>query len=365
MSSTNDALPSPAQAAVAAELRRGQAAEAQGDLAAALQHYDAAITLAGPATISEPSETGRLRAVAWMNRGNALQKLAMLPPAARGDAPAGDPGPAAVSAYDEAVTLLRALPLAENVAYRNHLGAALLNRGHALLALENFPTAAQSFASAIAQLASLPLDENPAYRLNLAGAHANLAHTHLGSPQQDRGNWRPSPGAAYASARLVFPLVSAHASSHLAFAEMDLRARRAFVTAIGQLLVRSDAPQSLITEASDAIDDGLALARTWEAQGNSQLRPLALRLFTLGTHFYRIHQPQFLAEFLEENISGDACFARDEAFHRTALSSLQAALETLAQPRHFTIGDPTSERHLALVQSLRALQSQLAAPLSA
>jgi tetratricopeptide (TPR) repeat protein len=336
--------PSSQLGAAEARLRHGQQAEAQGRTESALLAYDEAIALYRDLPREEP-EIRRQLGVAWMNRGNALQKL--------GNDRSGLQ--AAVAAYDEAIALFRSLPC-DTPLHRNHLGAALLNRGHAQLVAGDSSATIASFEQAIACLAELPLDDHPAYRLNLAGAWANLAHVEL----------EASPGRARIDAQTALGLVAGGASTDLAFAEMSLRARRALVSALGKLLVAAEVAREPITglasEAGDAIDDGLALARQWEARGTDRLRPLALRLFRFGAHFYRVNQPHFLADFLLENIdpeTGGAAFAQDPNFRATATEALQQALADLQRPQLLIAGSANAERILDTARSLRAAQQRL------
>jgi hypothetical protein len=237
-------------------------------------------------------------------------------------------------------------------AHRNHLGAACLNRGHALLAANDFVGAIASFQQAIAQLRELPLDENPAYRLNLAGAWTNLAHTELST----------SPERARTHAETALDVVATVDRTHLMFADMSLRARRALVMAIGAML-KPETTTALVSDATDVIDDGLALAREWEKRGTSNLRPLALRLFRLGAQLYRLHQPQFLAEFLLENLDPEvagAGFSGDAEFHAVADEALLTALADFQRPQIFIAGTPHSDRVVSIVSALRSAQQRLA-----
>ena len=61
-------------------------------------------------------------------------------------------------------------------------------------------------------------------------------------------------------------------------------------------------PPELIEEATDAVDEGLALARHWEQRGESGFRALAEDLFRFGCRVYQAGQPQFLAEFILESL---------------------------------------------------------------
>jgi tetratricopeptide (TPR) repeat protein len=332
-------------------LQHGQSLEAAGRGTEALAAYDEAIRILQAAP-SDDFETRRQLGVVWMNRGNALQRLAL----AMTDDAAREPLAKAVAAYDEAIAFFQTLPL-DTPAHRNHLGAAFLNRGHALLVHAELPLAIGSFEQAIAHLAELPLDEHPSYRLNLAGAWTNLAHIEL----------ETSPSRARIDAQTALSLVEAAAPEELIFAEMSLRARRALISALGKLLVAAEVAREPITalasEAGDAIDDGLALARQWEARGTDRLRPLALRLFRFGAQLYRVHQPHFLADFLLENIdpeTGGTAFAQDPDFRATATEALQEALQELQRPRLLISGSRDAERALDTARSLRAAQQRLA-----
>lgn len=319
-------------------LKQGQTLEAGGHLAEAITAYEKAVRAAPDA---------RERGLAQMNRGNALQKLAADPRA--DDAQRNEAIGSAVHAYDEAIALFRTLPCDTEPALRNHLGAAWLNRGHALLATDDVPAVVDSFRHAVAELEQLPVNENPNYRLNLAGAWTNLAHALLGAPAEARV-------AAQSALALVVDVERAHPL----FAEMSLRARRALVTAIGALLVTTAAPAALASEASDAIDDGLDLARECEQRGAAHLRPLAARLFRMGTQLYRVHQPHFLAEFVLENIAPNA-FAADAEFRAAAAEALDLALADLRRPQLFIAGTPEADRSLTTLRELRAAREQLSA----
>lgn len=338
-------------------LRRGQEHEARTELAAALGAYEEAMTLLRRIPLAHP-EVRRLLGVAWMNRGNALQKQQVLRTTAAatvGEASEprienGDtPNPAeTILAYEEAIGHFETLPFETDPLCLNHLGAAWLNRGHALLVADNFAGAAESFERAIPLLQQLPLENDPAFRLNLAGAWTNLAHATL----------LASPEHSCFAARAALDLVAADAGTKANFAAMSLRSRRALVTALGELLQRPGAPGELASEATDTIDEGLALARHWETHGDAQLRPLAARLFRLGTQVYRIHQPHFLAEYVLENLAHPA-YAADPVFRTTAEEAIARALAELQRPQLLVAGSPDAEKLLTAARSLRAAQQQL------
>ncbi len=328
---------SPAETA----LLRGHEHESRGEFAAALQCYDHAIVLLR-AHLPVCTESRRLLGLAWMNRGNAEQTRLPHP----GETPAAVRA-RAVSAYNEAIAILSELPFEQRPNLRNHLGAAWLNRGHALLDEPTPHKAARSFRRAVAILRLLPLDDHPAYRLNLAGAWINLSHTCCSH----------SPKSAREAARQGLALVEPQADVDLASAEMSLRARRALVIALGELLrapaADADTIDALATEATDATDSGLALARRWEERSGAHVRPLALRLLRLGAQLYRLHQPHFLAEFLMEH-AGTGPLAGDPAARSAAAEALTLALADAGKPQLLVAGSVDTARLLGTVQSLRA-----------
>jgi tetratricopeptide (TPR) repeat protein len=317
-------------------LQQGQAMQAQGRFDEALALYDQAIGAMLPAPRTDVAAR-RLLGVVWMNRANALQQIGTAVSLAD-----------ALGAYDEAIAVFETLPVDTDPLLRNHLGAAWLNRGHALLVASDRSGIA-SFEQAIAQLEKLPLDADPHFRLNLAGAWTNLANAAL---EHDAARARDAAQAALAHLAPVERV-------HEAFAAMSLRARRALVMALGALLGgASAAPATFVSEATDAIDDGLALARRFELQAGAHLRPLAQRLFRLGAQLYGTHQPHFLGEFLVEHLSAPA-FAADPEFRAVAEQALGQALAATQRPQIFVAGTADAARALTTVQALREAQRQL------
>jgi tetratricopeptide (TPR) repeat protein len=284
---------------------------------------------------------GQLRevGVAWMNRGHALMLQ-------------GDPASLAASlaAYNEAISLLRHVELARNPSAANSLGAALMNRGqllHRLHGVEQAVVALAAFAEAAQILRELPADENPWPRRNLTGTLVNRANLLLDLSQF-------TEAAEVAREALIF--AAPHEQVEVVDADLALKARRGLADALGQLLVTPGADQdALAREASDLVDDALALVRGWTACGERSFRPLADRFFHYGTQLYRQHQPHFLAEFIEENIDD-----HDHQFRATAVASIDAVLQERPRDGEFlTIGDPLSERRRQTWQELAALRDRL------
>lgn len=322
-------------------LQRGQSLEARGNFPEALSCYDQAVALGRSASGSDHASRRQL-GLAWMNRGNALQQLGTA--ASIVDA---------VAAYDEAIAVLQTLPLESEPAFRNHLGAAWLNRGHALL-LASDAAGVASFEQAIAQLEKLPLGADPYYRLNLAGAWTNLAHATLNTAPERARN------AALASLSILSPVER----THEAFAAMSLRARRALIMALGEQLRAAESSQSLTTallaEATDAVDDGLAIAREFAERSGPPFRDLVVRLFRLGAQLYGRHQPHFLGEFLLEHLAAPA-FASDVEFRTVAEAALAHAMVEVQRPQLLVVNTANATKTLDTARAIRAAQQQLSA----
>jgi hypothetical protein len=70
---------------------------------------------------------------------------------------------------------------------------------------------------------------------------------------------------------------------------------------------------------------------------------------------YRLHQPHFLAEFIQENIRLD-----DPEFRAAAITAIDATLQDRPRDGEFlTIGDPASERRRETWQELAGLRGRL------
>lgn len=351
-------------------LQQAQTLEGQGKLAAALTTYDEAVGLLRG--IAEPDvETRRILGIVWMNRGNALQRLAADHGQQERNKEAVDAVRAAVDSYNEAVTLFRTLPLEASYDYRNHLGAAYLNRGHAFTTVSAFEPAAESFAAAIAELEQIPGGDDPSFRLNLAGALTNLAHVRFSQHEQGKGDSATVLAQAADAARKAITLIADVQLEHVAFAEMSLRARRNLAVTLGAQLVQAEAmghpTNELSAETSDVIDEGLQLSRECEKRGATHLRVFATRLFRMGVQLYGMNQPQFVAEFILENVdptNPEAVFSNDPEMRAVADQALAQVLAHLQRPGVLVAGvtgsrDP--EKLAGVARSIREAQQKLAA----
>lgn len=340
-------------------LRRGQALEAVGTGEAfqeAIFCYDAAIETLRASPVDRAPDFNRDLGVAWMNRGNAQLKRNTSESLAD-----------AVAAYDQAIATLRASRSVENDPdAHNSLGAAWMNRGLALHrqgAPLNLQAAVASHREAIAILRTLPPGKNPWYQRNLAAAHLNLANAFLdeaSSPSQ----FVDSADAA----RGALALVASEERQDLIAAELALKARRCLCDALGHQLAINESHhltnEATATETGDTVDHALASIRGWERRGHRHFRWLAARFLRFGTRFYTAHQPQFLAEFLRENldpqVSPDAFIEVPELL-AIAGEGLRTARQKLRRGPRFLDGDPASERLRETCHDLQTASTRLAA----
>ncbi len=285
-----------------------------------------------------PHQAQRDRAIAAMNRGcDALQRNDLT---------------AALAAYDEAIALLRPLPLAEHPSWANSLGAALMNRGHLLHRQHGLARADEALA-AFDEAAQLL---RPLSAATVAWAPRNLAGTLLNRANLLLDLHRDAE-AATASREALGLVLTGERHEHTD-AELALKARRALCDALGRQLPDAGADTArLATQASDLIDDALALLRHWHERGIAS-RELALRFFRFGTQLYRHYQPHFLAEFVRENLPRD-----DDEFRTVAHDAVRRALEDRPRaPVYLVHGDAATERHLRTIRELEMLRDEIAAP---
>jgi hypothetical protein len=116
----------------------------------------------------------------------------------------------------------------------------------------------------------------------------------------------------------------------------------------------ADQRRELVVGATDAVEEGLELARHWEARGEARFRPLLTDLFRFGVAVYQSHQPQFLSEFVVENLDpARSSFAEDMEMHALAADRLALAARELP-PDGFAAMD--SPRFAQLIETLRTLR---------
>jgi tetratricopeptide (TPR) repeat protein len=262
----------------------------------------------------------RRQAAGWKARGHAHEAEAT--PASLTEA---------LRCYREGETLLRALSL-RTEAVRLEQGILLMNRGNALQRLGSPSALAEAVQAYDEALALLP-------------AGNGVARNALGAAWLNRGRALQTLGGP---AHLAEALRSQEQAVALLRPWADDEDRHFALNLAGACLNLATllAGAGRLAEAGEAIDEGLALARR---KGNA-LRPVALHLFHFGAQLCAIHQPQFLAEFVRENLD-----PADEASLAAAREAVRRAQAELRRPRLLQADDPAALRLLATWQELGGL----------
>ena len=259
----------------------------------ALHCFDEALEIRRRVPADHSPFQGYLLAACLLNRADALVRM-------------NDVGPiaTALASYDEAIEVLRRIPLGENPLYPRRLALGLQNRGLALQArgrAGDAQLAADSFAEALTVLdqdSAQAIEDRPYLR---AVVWLNLANLRAAQPEGD------APATARDAALQAVEAVTGVERSDINAAAAGLQARHILCRVCAQSLSQAgdeEMPDD-VHQATDAVDDGLELVRGWEQRGVPHFRPLAFDLFRFGARVYARYQPQFLDEFIADNMNPD------------------------------------------------------------
>ena len=319
-------------------------------LSASLPWFERAIELRRSLPLRENAWYRYVLAAGWMNRGDALTRLGSAQNLAE-----------AVRSYDQALALLQTLELESNPLFRKRLALAWMNRGISSQEQEtpaSFRAALASFDEAIAVLRDAPALEETEYRSVLACGLTNRGNALL----------RITPAAstlARESVEEALGLIAGVERQELLAAETGLKARHILCRAIAAQIAGRTAAMALgdlVAAATDAADDGMKLARHWEARGERRFRDLAAELFRFGVRAYQMHQSQFLAEFILEHLdpsqSHDA-FHIDPKMHAAAGEAIACAFAGIQRDAFRSLNTPYFGRLLETLRQLRTTQTRL------
>ncbi len=258
------------------------------DTDAAIRCFDRALELRRLLPAGVPLYSYGL-AACWLNRAEALTRLGT------------GYQTMALNAYDEALVLLRLLPLGDDARFSTRLAIAHQNRALALAAQSPPQTAdaIDSLVDAIAVLDQAGAMDGRERDYLLAVVWMNLANIRA---SQDT---IASDLAGLEAARRALALVKEHEHKYAAAAEAGLKARHVLChIAARRLSVQERKETALedVHDATDLADEGLSLVREWERRGIDHFRSLASDLFRFGARVYACYQPHFLREFLSEQL---------------------------------------------------------------
>jgi hypothetical protein len=254
----------------------------------ALLFFDLALELRRRLPTEAPIHAYGL-AACWLNRAEALTRLGAAYHAA------------ALRAYDEALALLRPLPLGDDARFSRRLAIAHQNRA-LLLAAQSPPATTDAIADMVEAIAVLGHAESmdaPERDFLLSVLWMNLANIQASAAMS------VSDLAAWEAARRALALVKTREHEDAAAAEAGLKARHVLCQIAGRRLsaqAERETVMSDVHDATDLADEGLGLVREWERRGIDRFRNLASDLFRFGARVYACYQPHFLHEFLSEQL---------------------------------------------------------------
>jgi tetratricopeptide (TPR) repeat protein len=274
-------------------MKRGMSlmqAQRQAEVGEALVCFDEALALRRHLPLDGPPAFRYSLAACWLNRAEALLVI-------------GGPSQieAALDAFDEAIALLHELPLSLDPLYPRRLAIAHQNRGLTLSALAppRVEAAAVAFTHAINLLNDSVSDSIEDRPYLLGAAWVNLAR--IRTMQKD-ATVQDVRDAAVTALEQVAELET----SDLGGAEVGLTARHLLCQALARMLpnVSPNDPDGLelVHAATDTVDEGLDVVRSWESRGVGRFRGAASDLLRFGARVYRSFQPHFLEEFIEDQL---------------------------------------------------------------
>lgn len=305
-----------------------------------------------------------------------------------------------IHCFQEAISIFEKLPWLANPRYRHHLIGAWYNLGNVLQwCQEKLDTAVHCYCNALDLAEGFEVKTPGHYSLfagiwlnygntlSLIGGEQSLQktlecydaairlfgqsevekgtpHAHeLASAWANRANMLSmelngldDPQEALRSAGQAMELVEEGERVHPWSAEISLKARRARCQAYGVMMHQVDQyGEDHYFLATDEVEDSLDLIRFWEEKGVPHYRPMARRLFHLGAQMYRIRQPHFLVEFVEETLAAIG----DPELKTIALATVREAKTQLSERRLILNGMEEGEKVLTLFRELERVERSL------
>jgi tetratricopeptide (TPR) repeat protein len=321
-----------------------------GSLTGSLHCFDSAIELRRSLPLSEHPWYAYVLAAGWMNRGDALTRLGSPENLAE-----------AVSSYDQALALLQILDLASDSRFRKRLALAWMNRGVTLQAQKTVSSVREALASfdrAIVLFRDPAVVDDSETRSILACGLTNRGNALLLVE-------RAEPALARAAVEEALALIARIEQQEFSAAETALKARHILCRTLVHQLADHDTlsvSEDLVAAVTDAVDDAMKLAKSWEERGERRLRGLAEELFRFGARAYQIHQPHFLAEYLLENLDPretSGAFPVDQELHSAASETIDSACARIRRDIFGTLNTPRFDRSLQTLRELRIAQSRL------
>lgn len=300
----------------------------------ALGHFDRAIELRKALPLDQNPVFPWGLAAALMNRADVLSRL-----------DAKTHADEVVRSYDEAIKALSAMPPDSHPSLPSRIALAWMNRG-LILESADPAEALRSLNQAVETCESVPPEHRGA-----AEAHRVLIGALLNRTVVQAAT---DPTAAWPNAQKTILLTQQIEQRELLAAEIGLRARYLLCRLHTQLQPKE--ADDWITETTDAVDDGLALARHWYKHGVKSLQPLAQELFRFGLKVYQIWQPHFLSEYILDNLDPERSPGSPVDIHAMHHFATEAIWDAVIAINKHVKGAISTENRAALYETLKELQ---------
>ena len=237
-----------------------------GSPAEALPFFERALELRKQLPASNPTNAFGL-AACWLNRGDALSR--------KGDA---ESIAEAIRSYDAGISALQTVPLDTDPRFPRRLAIGHQNRGLLLLSQGRVDAAIADLHTAIGVLEqpdSAAIDDR---QYLLAAVWLNIA-TRAGDRAERDCSWpRAMPRSAPSTLSLASKAATRVRGSGTASASRDLPD---MIDDMARTAARTRRCLTTCTRATDVVDEGLALAREWERQGDARFRAAGVRLVAI------------------------------------------------------------------------------------
>jgi hypothetical protein len=322
-----------------------QAGPSPESLKEALDALDRGIELLGRLPVHSSTRFRHNLAAAWMNRADAL---------ARADA--RDSRSGALHSYGRAIDIAGELPLDEKPSFRVLLASCWINKGNVRQRLLDFPGAVWAYDEALSAIGTLPKSGH-----RLACHHAATAWTNRAEALLSQST---SDGAIVAveSAEMALATLEGRDLGGAADAKLILRALRAKGCGLEALMGGGNGHGAdKVSALTDLAEQGMALAFASRNAAPDVFDPLIGWFFSFGSRAYGRHQPQFLAEYLEEALARRevrASRALEAGLRAIARNAAADSLKGLGRDRLLVHGTPQTECLIRTVRELRGTVSR-------
>jgi hypothetical protein len=311
----------------------------RGSLEGALDAFDRGTDLLGRLPVESSPRFRHNLAAAWMNRADACAQI-----------DTDSSRSSALRAYGRAIEIAGRLPLDEKPSFRVLLASCWINLGSLRQRMHDFTGAVRACDGALAAIGSLPRSGH-----RLATHHAATAWTNRGEALLSESTAEGARRSAE-SAGMALALLDGRDLGGAADAKLSLRALRVMARGLEAQLRSSAHGADEVAALTDVAERGMSLAFSRRDAAPDVFDPFVIWFFSFGSRVYGRHQPQFLAEYLNEVLllpEARACRELAAGLRAIALKAAAGTLEGLGRHRLLVQGTRQTGLIMQAVRDLR------------